>query len=178
MFRPFHYFIQNLVVMVNECFILFLAALFCGFLEDGTPDKNLAAAIIAIFSIAIIGTFIIGFIFHVYLIYWKYKSKESVVRLPKPVKILVEALETGRNLHKERPKMREDDEEDEDDFPEKDPRFYVPKSINNQLDIASSYKESNLDMFPDSHFMKSTAAKSRDNERDQVNVFGGNLRNF
>ena len=160
--------------MVNECFILFLAALFCGFLEDGTPDGNLAIAIIVIFSIAIIGSFITGFLFQIYLVYMKYKSDESVVRLPKPVKILVEALETGRNLTTQRPKRREDDE---DDFPEKDARFRVGKASNNQLDVASSYKNSDLDLFPDSHFMKSTAAKSRDIERDEVNVFGGNLQN-
>jgi hypothetical protein len=53
----------------------------------------------------------------------------------------------------------------------------------NQNDLGSSSRHSNFDLFPDHQFLrttaaKSTAAKSRDDDSKNVNVFGGNLRDF
>jgi hypothetical protein len=183
--RPFKFVIQNAVIIVNECIILVIVALFCGFLEDGWPNQDLATAIIIIFSIAIIGSFTLGIVFQIYLIVTKYKNKSSVDPLPKPVKQnRPSVLETGRNLTEQKPKRRDD----EDDFPEKNMHFHVAKATMNQHDLGSSSKHSNFDLFPDHQFLrstaakstagKSTAAKSRDDDSKNMNVFGGNLHNL
>jgi hypothetical protein len=176
---------QNVVVIVNECIILLLAALFCGFLEDGWPNKDLSTAIIVIFTIDIIVCFAAGILFQVYLIVQKYKNKNTVtITLPKPQKqTYPTTLETGRNLTEQKPRRRDS----EDDFPEKNIHFHVPQEAMKQ-DLGVSSKDSRFDLFPDNQFLrstaakstagKSTAAKSRDDERDNMNVFGGNLQNL
>lgn len=66
--RPFNYLIQNVVIILNEFAILLIAFLFCGFLEGGNPDKDLATTIIVLLSIDIIGCFIVGLGFQIYMI--------------------------------------------------------------------------------------------------------------
>ena len=78
--RPFTYTIQNIVVIINECFILLIAGLFCGFLPEGDPDRSLAIDIIVIFIVDITVCFILGFGFQIYLINTKSgKNKEEIV---------------------------------------------------------------------------------------------------
>jgi hypothetical protein len=57
---------------------LLIAVLFCGFLSEGNPSKNLASAIIIIFLIDIIGCFVLGLLFQIYLINLKFKKNREV----------------------------------------------------------------------------------------------------
>jgi hypothetical protein len=78
--RPFNYQIQNIVVILNECLIFAIAGLFCGFLSEGDPNKDLAFAIIIVFSVDIIGCFMLGLGFQIYLIKSKYeRNKEGII---------------------------------------------------------------------------------------------------
>jgi hypothetical protein len=191
--RPFKFVTQNVVVIFNETIILIIAGLFCGFLEDGWPNQDLATTIIIIFAIDVVACFTLGIIFQIYLTVMKYKdNKTSVDPVPKPVKQNTPSvLETGRGLNEQKLRRRGD----EDDFPEKNTHFHVPKETMNQHDLGMTTKHSNSksNLFPDHQFLrntpskstaqkstaaKSTAAKSRFSDGKHVGVFGGNLRDF
>jgi hypothetical protein len=80
--RPFTYLIQNIVVILNECFILLIAGLFFGFLPEGDPDRDLAIDIIVIFIVDITICFILGFGFQIYLIKTKSGKNKEVIAIP------------------------------------------------------------------------------------------------
>lgn len=66
--RPFNYLIENIALIFNEFFLLFISFMFLGFLEDGDQNEGLATTIIVLFTIDIIISFIVGFGFQIYLL--------------------------------------------------------------------------------------------------------------
>jgi hypothetical protein len=201
--RPFNYFIQNVVAIVNECLVLLIAFLFLGFLENGNPDYDLAYTIIVLFSMDIIACFILGLGFQFYMIKMKLQNtKEGTVdSLPKSVKPPIEypqesypdVLDTVRNLS-EKESKNNDRIDNEEGFASKESlrgelrknnpsvikniAFNVDK-IMNQDDVESNSKNSNMDLLPDAQFLQNaienTVENSRVNEDEHIDVFGGNL---
>jgi ABC-type multidrug transport system fused ATPase/permease subunit len=64
--RPFEHLVQNIISLVNEFIVLLCAFLMIAFLDDGEQKTGFATAIIVLFSITIIGSFVISIIFQIY----------------------------------------------------------------------------------------------------------------
>jgi hypothetical protein len=181
--KPFKYPIQNTVIIINEFFILLLACLFCGFLSDSDPDDNLAIAIIVIFSFDIIGTYLIGFIFQVYLIKVrkdKERNTDSVPDSEIPRKE-PDVLHSARRITEQQMKRQDRNQDSLAESRRGNPRdnmhYHVAKATMNQLDVESSSKDSDMEFHPDAKFLKNienTVENSRVDD-DRVNVLGGNL---
>jgi hypothetical protein len=186
--RPFDYMIQNVVVILNECFTLLIAFLFCGFLEDGDPDEDLATAIIVLFSIDIILCFILGFGFQMYLVVLKFKKSEAgsitpepkAVRLQKKINIDHEENEID---HTEQ-HLKNHDYKDEEDVPSKE-SLRAEHQDNIHVDAKDKYIDAaeaamnmgkNKDYDEEFHDHKNTLEKSLENGQDHINVLGGNLQ--
>ena len=64
--RPFEHLVQNIISLINEFIVLLCAFLMIAFLDDGEQKTGFATAIIVLFSITIIGSFVISIIFQIY----------------------------------------------------------------------------------------------------------------
>jgi hypothetical protein len=171
-----------------------IAGLFCGFLEEGDPDKDLAFDIIIVFSIDIISCFILGLGFQIYLINLKYgKNKEGSIA-PMTINTTQNHTENqgnARNDTQMQLKNQNYNGGDEEDSPTKlNQRGDLKKNITSEFDtnftssvkaamdknhVVESTKESNSDLVPNIHFTKKSVEKSKDYVDDEVDVFGGNL---
>jgi hypothetical protein len=192
--RPFNYLIQNIVVILNECFIFAVAGLFCGFLSGGSPDENLALAIIILFSIDIIGCFMLGFGFQIYLIYLKYRKNKTGSIAPVTKNTTQNYTENQVNVRNDTQlqlKEQNYEDPDEEDAPAKDThRGDLNKDI--QFQVNNNYsdavkagnikeysegnsKESSQNLTPNIHFLKNRVEESRDSENLRIDVLGGNL---
>ena len=190
---PFNYTIQNVVVISNECFILLIAFLFCGFLEDGDPDEDLATVIIVLFTINIVISFVLGFVFQIYLVTLKCKKNkeaDSVLeQKPEPLKLEKDSAdvqqESKRNIRNVTDQNLNDleyNQDEEEDIPEnesqilkKDSTMDVSTGVNDKYINAAraAMKKDNKVSTPD---MKNTQEIAKDNDGDNVDAFEGNLK--
>jgi hypothetical protein len=193
--RPFDYTIQNVTFILNEFFILLIAFLFCGFLEDGDPNEDLATVIVVLFTINIVMSFVLGFAFQVYLLILKCKKDKNIdpvlEQMPEPLKLekhseddKPESKNSIRNITDQQLNDLEYNEDEEEDIPENDPQILEKNpSKNVSAEFNDKYIEAakaamKKDNKVSTSDLNKTQEKAKDNDEDNVEAFEGKLQDL